>query len=99
MESLYARAEVVKSTRVQEGQQGRVFLLPYLRENFASITSASSFPVLHRWHLGRLTGLHLHSVPLAMWDTPRGTHNHSLILNYKNNTYALGLAPAACLRR
>ncbi len=82
--SLYSRAEVVKSTRVEEGQEGRILLLPYVRENYGSI-SRTCLPTI----IVLLCSCSPYdcAVSLALWDTPtRGTHNHSLILRYKKNT-------------
>jgi hypothetical protein len=80
---------VVKSTRVEEGQEGRVLLLPYVRENYGSI-SRTCLPTImvffSTFSLFVLTPYDC-AVSLALWDTPtRGTHNHSLVLRYKKNT-------------
>ena len=85
--SLYSRAEVVKSPRVEEGQEGRVLLLPYVRENYGSISRTCLLTYHPCVLLCSCSPPYDCAVSLALWDTPtRGTHNHSLVLRYKKNT-------------
>lgn len=84
MQHLFDEADVVRSTRLEDGQQGKTLLLPYIRENFASIASAPSLLLV--MCVPCITNPRF-IAPLAMWDTPRGMHNHSLVINHKGNMY------------
>jgi hypothetical protein len=67
---------VVKSTRVEEGQEGRVLLLPYVRENYGSISRTCKLT----YHRVLLRLLLVRAHPLLLRSVA-GTVGHSLSRN------------------